>query len=155
MRSGKSMKLLVDTNALIDLVAKRAPFYSAMRTLCIAALFKDVQLWVTTQSYTDAEYILGRTHGTGAVRKALLKTLDLFIPCTVSSLDLKPALESDWQEVEDYLVAHAAKRIKADFLITRDAELAARSPISALTPAEFLDHLEREYGLVYEPDLEW
>lgn len=149
------MKLLLDTNILIDLVTKRAPFGADARKLSVAALFKDVQIWVTTQSYTDAQFILGRTYDKNEVRQALLETLELLIPCSVNASDLKPALESEWEEAEDYLIAHTAKRIKADFFITRDTEISAKSPVPALTAGEFLDHLEREHGLVYEADLEF
>lgn len=149
------MKLLLDTNILIDLVTKREPFGTDARKLSVAALFKDVQLWVTTQSYTDAQFILGRTYDKDEVWQALLETLELFIPCAVNASDLKPALESEWEEAEDYLIAHAAKRIKADFFITRDAETAAKSPVPAFTTSEFLDHLEREQGFVYEADIEF
>lgn len=51
-----SMKLFLDTNALIDLVARREPYVSDVGKLCIAAYFGDVQLWASTQSYADAYY---------------------------------------------------------------------------------------------------
>lgn len=54
------MKLFLDTNALIDLVARREPYVSDVGKLCIAAYFGDVQLWASTQSYADAYYVLRR-----------------------------------------------------------------------------------------------
>lgn len=149
------MKLLLDTNILLDLIWKREPFYADVEKLCVAAAFGDVQLWVTTQSFADAYYLYCGEASRKKAKQALLETLDLLLPCSTSSADLKPALESDWSDIEDYLIVHAAKRIKADFFITRDAEIAAKSPVPALTAGEFLDHLEREHGLVYEADLEF
>lgn len=65
------MKLFLDTNALIDLVARREPYVSDVGKLCIAAYFGDVQLWASTQSYADAYYVLRRAASESEVKKAL------------------------------------------------------------------------------------
>ena len=44
------MKILLDTNALIDLVAVRRPYVNDIKKLCIAAVFGDLQIWASTQS---------------------------------------------------------------------------------------------------------
>lgn len=145
------MKLLLDTNILLDLVEPREPFASDVRKLCIAAEFGDVQLWVCVQSYADAYYVLVRRGSTPArVKKALLATLDLFTPCNTYASTLKPALQSEWSDIEDYLIAQASKGIGADYLITRDQEMAELSPVPAMTAAEFLSLLESEHNLTYE-----
>lgn len=63
---------------------------------------------------------------------------------------LKPALTSDWHDIEDYFIAHSASRVGADYLVTRDNELAAKSPVKAMTASEVLSYLEKERGLVYD-----
>ncbi len=144
------MKLLLDTNALIDLVANRIPYAADVRKLCIAATFDDVQLWAAVQSYADAFYVLRKSAPERKVKDALLATLEFIRPCSTYAADLRPALESNWPDVEDYLVAHASKHVSAAFLVTRDADMARRSPIKALTAREFLEYLESEKGLVYD-----
>lgn len=136
------MKILLDTNALIDLVAVRRPYVNDIKKLCIAAVFGDLQIWASTQSYADAYYVL-RKH-------ALLATLDIFMVCGTYAADLRGALESDWSDIEDYLIAHASKHIPAKYLITRDKELVEKSPIKAMSAQEFLGVLEHEYGLTYD-----
>lgn len=144
------MKILLDTNALIDLVAPRAPYYKDIQKLCIAAVFGDLQIWVSTQSYADAFYVLQKEADTNAVKKALLATLDVFLICGTYANDLRAALESDWEDIEDYLIAYSTKHIPADHLITRDAELLECSPIPAMSARDFLALLEKEHGLVYD-----
>lgn len=144
------MKLFLDTNALIDLVAHREPFAADIEKLCIASYFGDVQLWISTQSYADAYYVLGRSAPKEEVKKALAATLEFFLAVGTFAADLKPALESDWDDVEDYLIAHSARRAEAQFFITRDKVLAENCLVPAMTAAEFLCYLEREKGLVYD-----
>ena len=144
------MKLLLDTNILIDLVAKREPYVHSIHKLCIAKVFGDVQLWVSAQSYADAYYVLRKKASEANVKHALLSTLELFTPCGTYASDAQAALKSDWHDIEDYLIAHATKHISADAMITRDTEMIAKCPIKAMTPAEILRHLEKDKGLVYE-----
>ncbi|MEC4184446.1 PIN domain-containing protein [Adlercreutzia sp. R21] len=144
------MKLFLDTNALIDLTAPREPYASDVRRLCIAAHFGDVQLWTTTQSYADAYYVLCRSASESEVRQTLIATLEFFLVSGTFAADLKPALQSEWRDVEDYLIAHAALRSGAELFITRDSELADKSPVRAMTASEALRYLEDELGLVYD-----
>ena len=144
------MKLLLDTNVLIDLLSPRSPYDSDIRKLCIASSFGDVQLWVSVQSFADAYYVLCRRASREAVKKALLSSLEFFIPCGTYASDLKPALASDWNDIEDYLIAYSSRHIEASYLITRDIELIQKSPIPAMPASEFLGLLERKFGLTYE-----
>lgn len=144
------MKILLDTNALIDLVAVRRPYVNDIKKLCIAAVFGDLQIWASTQSYADAYYVLRKHAPAEEVKHALLATLDIFMVCGTYAADLRGALESDWSDIEDYLIAHASKHIPAKYLITRDKELVEKSPIKALSAQEFLNVLEHEYGLTYD-----
>ena len=144
------MKLFLDTNALIDLVARREPYVSDVGKLCIAAYFGDVQLWASTQSYADAYYVLRRAASESEVKKALGATLEFFLVSGTFAADLKPALASDWHDIEDYFIAHSASRVGADYLVTRDKELAAKSLVKAMTASEVLRYLDKERGLVYD-----
>lgn len=145
-----NMKILLDTNALIDLVAVRRPYVNDIKKLCIAAVFGDLQIWASTQSYADAYYVLRKHAPAEEVKHALLATLDIFMVCGTYAADLRGALESDWSDIEDYLIAHASKHIPAKYLITRDKELVEKSPIKAMSAQEFLNVLEHEYGLTYD-----
>lgn len=144
------MKLLLDTNALIDFLACRKPYVDAIRKLCIGSVFGDLQLWVSTQSFADAFYVLRKSKDEAAVKQAMLASLEFFLPCGTYAADLKPALESDWPDLEDYLVAHSTKHIQAEYLITRDTELIDRSPAPALDAAAFLAYWEETQRLVYD-----
>lgn len=144
------MRILLDTNILIDLVADRKPYSSFARQLCIAAYFGDLQPWVSVQSYTDAFYVLTKHSPIEDVKKTLESTLEFFMPCSTYAEDLATGLASKWTELEDYLIAYSSKHIKADYLITRDIDMQKHSPIKAMTAEEFLKMWEEERGLVYQ-----
>lgn len=80
----------------------------------------------------------------------MVATLDIFMACGTYTADLRGALKSDWNDIEDYLIAYSSKHIPAEYLITRDEELVEESPIRAMSAQEFLAMLERDHGLTYD-----
>lgn len=145
----KNMNVLLDTNVLIDYYSKRQPFFYDALRLRIAAFFGDVTLWVTTQSLADAEYILRTSYTSQEVRSVMNQSLDYFHVCGVAAQDAIQGLASDWPDLEDFFIAQAASKIKADYVITRDSTGFNQCPIPVCTPSQFLDVLEQK-GLVYE-----
>lgn len=143
------MKALLDTNILLDLVAKRHPFFEDIKELCIAAAFGDVQLWLTTQSYADAYYVLSRKTSTKEAKRMLLGTLDTFLTCGTYAEDLKPAFESSCEDVEDYMIVAASKHIGADFFVTRDEEIKEHCSLQAMNARELLSLLQETNGCDY------
>ncbi|MCL1843449.1 MAG: PIN domain-containing protein, partial [Defluviitaleaceae bacterium] len=60
--------------------------------------------------------------------------LEAIVPADVSF-----ALASDITDLEDAVVSFAAKRIKADYIVTRNTKDFTNSPVPAMTPADFLN----------------
>ena len=144
------IRVLLDTNVLIDYLARREPFFETACRLRIAAYFEDVELWVCPQSFSDAEYVLRRTIPTDQLRSMVLGCLEFLHIATPSATDLHDALASSWPDLEDFLIARGAKRVKASYLLTRDEKRFTESNVPALSPAEFLDMLKEEHNIEYD-----
>jgi predicted nucleic acid-binding protein len=144
------MRLLLDTNVLIDHIESRKPYCAAVRKLFVGQALGDFQLWACTQSFADAYYILSRNAPQAHVKSALSNLLLLIKPCNTYASDLDPALKSDWPDIEDFMIASCIKHVDATYLITRDKEMLKRLPHKAKTASEFLDLLEAEKGITYE-----
>ncbi|MDO4503038.1 MAG: PIN domain-containing protein [Coriobacteriia bacterium] len=144
------MKIFVDTNVYLDLIANRPEFVEGARLLCMAASFDDLELWISTQSVTDADYILRGPGVRDQARRAMASSLRLFRLCGTHALDCEKALTDGWPDVEDCLIAHSAKRIGADAIVTRDIKGFERSSIPAYSPTQLMELLRTEHGLEYE-----
>lgn len=147
------MKFLLDTNALIDHIAQRQPYCQAIEKLCIASYFGDVELWVSIQSFLDTLYTLRKMAPQQQLRNTLIGCLEFFHPCGNQAGDLLPALQSDWPDVEDYIIACNALHVDADYLITRDARGFMSSKTPVISPDKALSLLKSQ-GLHYE-NIEW
>lgn len=146
------MKLLLDTNVLVDYYAQRAPFADDANKLVAAQMMGDVELWACPHSFPDIGYILRRAISLHELQGAMIASLAFINVCSTGQEEIRAALEADWGDPEDALVFQCAERVKADYLITRDTGGFARAGTgtAVLSPREWLDLMEAEHGIVYE-----
>jgi predicted nucleic acid-binding protein len=143
------MELLLDTNVLIDYFAAREPYVEQVRQLKAMAFFGDVKLWGSSNSFTDAFYIMNKANDTKTVQKAFLASKDYLSICSVNGEDIYQACERGWADFEDCLVAICAGKIKADYIITRDVLGFKLSKTPSLTPVDFLELIREQQGISY------
>lgn len=92
------MKLLLDTNILLDCMMDRQPFAADARKLLILGALGEVDLWMSPSQFTDAFYLLtegGKPRLAEAVKLRLLKVKRLARICTLGGVrHRETALES-------------------------------------------------------------
>ena len=129
------MRFLLDTNIVVDIITKREGYEES---LC---LFRNCEIkraegFVTATTVTDVMYILRKHIKPEDVREAV-KTLLLIVNVAgVLKSDIKAALLSGMKDFEDTVQASCARRIKADFIITRNAKDFTDSTVPAIQPDE-------------------
>lgn len=129
------MRIMLDTNIVIDILEKREPFFANSYLVLLNALENGVLCMMPVSAATDIAYIL-RT--SGDVKDKLLKLSYMISLTDVTADDFNEAVKSDMPDFEDALLAACAKRNKADCLVTRNAKDFAKSPVRAITPKQFL-----------------
>ena len=146
------MRIFVDTNVLFDVFAQREPFFEAAKKLFIMQAFGDAELWAAPQSYLDIFYVLKREHPGTELHAALGKSLERVNLCATEHADVAAACSAGWNDVKDALIAGAARKIGADYLLTRDENQPGFDalPFPALTPETFFDHLRSEFNVSYD-----
>lgn len=144
------MNLLLDTNVFIDYLGRKEPFFPAAQKIVIAALFGDVKLWIPSQSVVDAFYVLNHYVSSPQLQAAIVKSLEVITPLDLTGDLIIRAANLGWDDLEDCLIALAAEKVGADYLITRDSKGFSRSMVPVLTPNEWLTYMEKERRLVYD-----
>jgi predicted nucleic acid-binding protein len=133
------MKILIDTNIILDVLAKRKPFFKSSATILRLSERQEISCFVTANSITDIFFIL-RKHFTDRQHlKDIIQKLLLIVDVadTLKS-DIIQAFELDFTDYEDALQARCAKRIKAEYIVTRNSTDYKNSPVPAITPDDFL-----------------
>jgi len=144
------MKALLDTNVLIDYFAKREPYYQDAFMLRVMHEFGDVELWSSIQSYSDIAYVLRNETNSAELQNAFVSSLSFMHVCSLDQDNLVAACGEKWPDFEDCLIEQCSRKIKAEFILTRDAEGFAKSDVTVLSPKEFFTLVSEKYGLSYD-----
>ena len=130
--------IFVDTNIVIDLLAKREPFYKEAQDLFTLGDKNEVNLFISSLTFANAYYSIVRHHKEVDAKKYLSKFKVLV---TILSLDAKAielALASDFKDFEDGLQYFIAMDNEADVIITRNKKDFANANIPVMTAEEYL-----------------
>ena len=146
------MRVLLDTNIVYDICRKRPFDENGLLGLKIMQAFGDVELWVSAQSYTDLFYLARKEIGSLDSQDLLEGTFGWLKACSVEEEDVKHALDLRWPDFEDALINVCAEKLKADYLITRDAQGFRTSAIPHGTASEFMDFVFESTGVRYAID---
>jgi len=144
------MRVMLDTNVLIDYFTKREPYYQDAFKLRVMQEFGDVELWASVQSFSDIAYVLRGDTDSNKLQQAFLSSLSFLHVCSLDQEDLKSACRAAWEDFEDCLIEQCTKKLKAEYILARDASGFARSSATVLRPHEFFDHISSRYGLYYD-----
>ena len=133
------MKILIDTNVILDAIIKREPFDVSAGQIFIMAAGEKFNATITANSITDIFYIVSKSYGNKEKAKELLRGLfETFDICSISYEDLNNALEMEMRDFEDALIVACAKRLKCDYIITRNIKDFENSTVPTILPDDFL-----------------
>jgi predicted nucleic acid-binding protein len=144
------MRLLIDTNLLVDYFGGRQPFCKSWDKINAMQLAGAAELWASAESYTDVFYLLRKAVGSDRLQAMFLESLDFINVCSIDAGDVRVAAERSWPDFEDCLIDVCAEKVKADYIISRDEKGFVRSRTEVFSPDGFFSHLEEEKGIVIE-----
>ncbi|MCT4560482.1 MAG: PIN domain-containing protein [Crocinitomicaceae bacterium] len=131
--------LLIDTNIIIDLLAKRDEFYSEAAQLFSLADRKEVQLKISSLSFANTNYILTRLKSPKEAREILRKFKVLVEILNLDDRIIELAISDDkFPDFEDGLQYYSALENSVDVIITRNKKDFKKSKIPVLTAREYL-----------------
>ena len=132
------MRVLFDTNILLDILEQRAPHFQSSRDALVTCEACGGEILLAWHSLSNAFYIYGRKVGQAMAQTALGDAILCMTVGTVGHREARRALDLGFADLEDAMQAAAAEAANADWIITRDKAGFARSPVPVMTPAEFV-----------------
>ncbi len=133
------MKIFLDVNVILDVLADREPWAVDAATLLSLLESDEIEGVVAAHSITTLHYLTSRHLSQKRATAALVDLLKLVSIVPVDQDVILKALSLGWSDFEDAIQGVCAIEAGAEFLITRDADLFDALSIPALTPAEFLN----------------
>ena len=137
------MRVIVDTNVVLDVLLDREPFVeTAVAVFCLVEESRiDAFLCATT--ITTIDYLLSQSLPASKARDALHRLISLFEIATVNRLVIERALGSKINDFEDAVLDEAGQMAGVDSVVTRNTKDFARSALKIFDPNEFLAQFNR------------
>lgn len=117
------MKILIDTNIILDLIQSREPFSENASKIINSCVKKENEGYISAHSLSDIFFIL-RKDKTVEERKALILNLCSFFTVIPEDKNFYTAVcqNNNWNDLEDGLQMKCADFEKLDYIVTtRDA----------------------------------
>lgn len=143
------MRLLIDTNVILDVLLQRPPFYQKSADVLRLANRENIELFVSAASITDICYIAKRNlkekEQSRIVAKSLIeKLLRVVSIAAVSEKEIKYALKTDWNDFEDAVQYSVAVMHDMDGIVTRDLDDYKGAEVPIWMPEKILERLYDE-----------
>ena len=131
--------ILVDTNIVLDLLAKREEFIVEAQQLFTLSDKNEIALYVSSLTFANTYYILSQKMKLNEARKILrkFKVLVEVLPMDDKIIDL--SLESDFKDFEDAIQYHTAIENEINIIITRNLKDFKTSRIPVLTAKNYIE----------------
>ena len=131
-------KLFIDSDIIIDLLARRENYLEAADLMTIIAE-KKVAAFTTHIVLANVDYIVTKYSSKVKSRRAIKivrKKLSI-LPMDEKIVDM--ALESDFLDFEDAMQYYAAEKHGIDFIVTRNKKDYVKGKLKVVTAQEFMD----------------
>ena len=133
------MRIVFDTNVVIDAVAARQPFCIEAEAILLKVSEEKINGYVTANSLADVFYVIRRSVTAATAKNIIRSLLYSLNVIEVGNADCWQAVNSPIADFEDALLVACAEKVDADYIVTRDEELTKKiSPINIVYPVEFL-----------------
>ena len=115
------MKLLIDTNVVLDVLLRREPFSKTAAEVLNLTQRDDVREYVSASAITDIYYIANKQmKDRDAVRDLLKRLLMIVSVAAVSEWEIQNALNLAWGDFEDSVQYSVALLNEMDGIVTRN-----------------------------------
>ena len=128
------MKVLVDTNVLMDALTEREPFAEKSKEVIRIISDHKADGYLAAHSVTNLFYLLRHDFSVDERKEVLLSLFDVFEVEQIDTDRLKAALRRN-----DF-----AESVFADYIVTRNTNDFVVGPIQCLTPVEFCELFQNE-----------
>ena len=135
------MKVLVDTNIILDVLCNRKDFIEDSLQVFRCCEVGRLTGYISALSVPNILYIMRKELDESKIKEIIHTLTSIFSVVELRESDLLNALDLEFKDYEDALQGISAKRIGADFIVTRNTKDSTASPVPAVLPGELLKQM--------------
>ena len=140
------MKVLFDTNVILDQMLAREPHVDAAERLLSLVDAGTIEGVICATTATTIHYLAAKAVGAKAAAEYLRTLLAIFDVAGVNRDVLRGALDTGFSDYEDSVLHQAAVEAGATAIVTRNGKDFTRSTLPVFDPPELLAALQASLG---------
>jgi predicted nucleic acid-binding protein len=130
------MRVLIDTNVVLDFLLERQPFVESAAKLFQQIDNGQIEGFITATTITNIYYILRKAAGSTIAIDAVSQILTDLNICMVDRQILKQAVDLNFQDFEDAVQYSCAVASQVDAIVTREITGFVAAEIPVISPDE-------------------
>jgi len=132
-------QLFIDTDIILDVLAKREPFYDSAAQLFTLIDEGKVEAFTTPVVFSNLFYILFKFKNRSFTHSSLRKLRLLLKIIQVDEKVVDLALNSEFKDFEDAIQFYSAKLQELDFIVTRNVKDFVAKDLVVLTAEDYIE----------------
>ncbi len=132
------LRILVDTNIILDVLSKREPHYAASAAIWAMVEQGNLEGLLAAHTVTTLHYLMSKHLTRARATLTLTKLLQVFNVAAVDQTVIMEALALGWTDFEDAVQMAAALNARADYLVTRNPKDFKEPLVKVLQPADVI-----------------
>jgi len=136
------LKVLFDTNVILDVMLLREPFLESSAFLLAEAERKNIEGFICSTTVTTIHYLVEKVKGPKTALSQIENLLKIFQVTQVDKSCLEAALKSKSTNFEDAVLNESALRERVDGIVTRNEKDFKPSKLAVYNPEELLKILK-------------
>ena len=131
-------KVFIDSDIILDLLAKREPYYQSAALLFSRFGQGGLEAFVSPLIFANLFYLLRKSTSNARAKETLKKLKTLMQVLPINDKIIEQALNSEFQDFEDAVQYYTAAENGINILITRNKKDYKKAAITICTAEEFL-----------------
>ncbi len=133
------MKILIDTNIIVDVALIREPFFVDSDRILLLSEQGNLQGYISASTFGDLYYILRKSRGKDWTLRFLRRLVTFCQIATVDDGVIRQALDGDLKDFEDAIQYTVAIASQLDGIVTRNPKDFRDITIPIYTPPQLLE----------------
>ena len=135
------MKILIDTNVILDVLCNRAEFVEDSLRVFKYCEVKRITGCISALSIPNIVYIMRKELNSEKTKEILTTLTSLFDVVDLRATDILKAAELDFCDYEDALQSVCASRAGVDYIVTRNIKDFKNSKVAVIKPSDLFERV--------------
>lgn len=133
------MKILLDTNIILDVLLKREPHNKAAQTIITKCADREIMGCLAAHSIPNIFYVLRKEYSQEERRKFIRNLCEIFWISDLNAEKIISAIDNEqFLDFEDCLQEECAVAETVDYIVTRNLADYKQSRVKVIEPDEFV-----------------